>query len=187
MDDEPKTWRAEAVGIEGEKNYRAACDGPQYDEIVRDLFRQWMRETNRSSEDLALSVRMDPKEIRAFMRGRPGTLDLLTRICAASGLTVDELMNLDEDYRAMTGKNVTSFKKALLSRLESMMTMEEIQSTYQWHELCRDLPEFHACLLTGMKFALDLADQQGLKTSYQRELIDKVWKHRVEAVVNFDE
>ena len=174
-----KNWRAEATGIEGERDYRAACSGPDLDAIVRDLFRTWLLETGRSPEDIALSVRMEPKEIRAFLRGKPGTLALLTRICASAGMSVTQLFSLDEDYRAMTGGKVSSLKRALLSRLESMMTTEEVQATYAWHEMCRDLPEFNACLLTGFRLALDLAEKQGLPVEHPRALVDKVWRQRV--------
>ena len=181
MESDAAVLRLEAIGTEGERDYRPECESLDLDQLLRNMFAQWLRLTGRSPEDLATSLRIEIKEVRAFLRGRPGTLDMLSRVCASSGLSVAEVFALSQQYRDYTGQKVVSFKKALLNRLESMMTEAEVKTTFHWHSLCADLPEFNACMIAGMRMAFDLAEKQGVRVpEVSRALLDEVWEHRVE-------
>ena len=182
--DESKVWRADAVGNEDDADYRPPVSGPDLDGILRQMIRRWLKMTGRSIDEIASATRTEARDVRKFLRGKPADLNFVTRICAHLKMNVGELFALSEDWQSQQRAETISYKRALLFRLENLMTLEEIQAAYYWHQLCLELPQFHVCLLTGVKLGVDMATDKGMDVSHLSRLVDDVWADRVAKAEN---
>lgn len=176
---DPFRYEAPQIGEHGDPEFQPSQSGVDLDAVFRDMMRLWISNTGRSVDQIAKSMRVEPKEIKAFLRGKTATLDLLTRILSSARISVGDFFAMHEASNTETEHQIATFKRAYLNRLEAQMSDMESQNTFLWYQLCKDNPEFQLCMLTGMKIALSMAqNDHGMDVEHHLRLIEQIWEER---------
>ena len=147
-----------------------ALSGFDYDGMVRDLVKLWMRKTGDSYDLLAAQLRMPKRELKAFIRGKPGTLLLASRIVASTGITFDEFLSAHRDYPR--GNNRVSLKSAMMKRLENTWSDDQVRAMYEWATALEKHPDLIVVARGAFKLIFQYADERGYDLGRSHEALE---------------
>ena len=156
------------------------AQGADLEAIFRDILRAWMKDANRSPEHVAAETEMPVAKIRGYLKGKPIPLDFAARICAISGISLHNLLTAHEAYDE-AATQVVSLKDAMLHRLGTMMSLEDVRVLYDWMFLLNDHPEFAVAVRSSTNVAFLLAEEQGIDTAAARETLKTMYERIAEA------
>lgn len=148
------------------RDYRAEQTGPDIDKMLRELVRENMRESNRSPRDVALSLRMPVREVNAYIAGKPGTLDLLSRMCTAGSVSADQVLQAHPDWQREDGEpvdGVFSMHRMMLYRLQDKLDRDSVQLVHELIELMTESPQVVEALkhtLLGLRVVLETLNSE---------------------------
>jgi hypothetical protein len=148
--------------------------GPDLEAIFRDILRAWMKDANRSPEHVARETEQPVAKIRGYLKGKPIPLDFASRICAISGLSLHDLLTGHKAYDESPSQ-VVSIKDAMLHRLGTMMSADDVRVLYDWMFLLNDHPEFAVAVKSSTNVAFLLAEENGIDTAAARETLRKMY------------
>ena len=151
-------------------------EGIDLDAVLRRLLKNHLVGGNRSIEEIAHSLQMDPKPIRSFMRGNSASLELLSRICAVSEFRVDELFALDEEYAEHT-QIVIPRKQILLRLLGTVLSEAAIERLQEMAVLLSKVPSSREIVDRGYRSVLAECADQGYPVERHRAALARISEH----------
>ena len=116
------------------------AQGADLETIFREILRAWMKDANRSPEHVARETEQPVAKVRGYLKGKPIPLDFASRICAISGLSLHDLLTAHKAYDESPAQ-VVSMKDAMLHRLGTKMSLDDVRILYDWMFLLIDQPE----------------------------------------------
>ena len=153
--------------------HRNECSGPDYDEILRDTARKYMKAANRSPSEIANSLGMPAKKVKAWLAGKPGDIDLLSAFSAATGVdTIDELLSSHDDYGKTVAK-VSTMRDMLLSRMSHSVSLEQVRLIIEMQMLMKEMPEATVFFQRGIADAIDYAEHRDVDVKGKREALER--------------
>lgn len=156
----------------GNESWEAAS-GPDIDGILRDGVRRYMRETNRAPEDVSNSLGIATRELNRWLAGEPGTIDLLSRFVAASGVENCEQLLGGHPAWKKSGHAVATMKDMLVHRWSQINDLDGVRFSMDMRLLMQRVPETFYHLRRGLKDALDYAEQQGVDVRGERLAMER--------------
>ena len=152
---------------------RDEVSGPDIDAILRDITRDYMREANRSPADLANSLGITKRHMNAWLGGKPGTLDLLSRFVAAAGVeNVDQLVGGHPAWKR-SNRQVATMKEMLVHRWAQLNDLDGVRFSMELRLLVERIPETFHFLRRGLRDALDYAEKQGVDVRAERRAMER--------------
>lgn len=151
-------------------------EGIDLDAVLRRLLKNHMVGGNRSIEDIAHSLQMDPKGIRSFLRGNSASLELLSRICAVSEFRVDELFALDEQYVEHT-QIVIPRKQILLRLLGTVYSEAAIERLQEIAVLLSKVPSCREIVDRSYRSLLAECADKGYPVERHRAALARIAAH----------
>ena len=152
-------------------DYRPETRGADYDAIVRDCLRRWMLETGRSAREVAITLDMEPRAMRAFLKGQPGTLHLASSLSAALGVSFHDVLAGHEAYPYES--KTLDLKKAMIARLENSMSTEDVRATFEWVNTIRKHPDLMVIATGAFKMVWGYALERGYDVGAMRSALEQ--------------
>lgn len=153
--------------------HRNECSAPDYDEILRDIARKYMKEANRSPSEIAHSLGMPAKKVKAWLAGKTGDIDLVSAFAAATGVnTIDSLLRSHEAYGDNSAK-VSTMRDMLLSRMAHSISLEQVRLIIEMQMLMHEVPESTHFFQRGIADAIDYAEHLDVDVKGKREALER--------------
>ena len=157
---------------EGEM-HRNECSAPDYDEILRDTARKYMKEANRSPSEIAHSLGMPAKKVKAWLAGKTGDIDLVSAFAAATGVnTIDSLLRSHEAY-GDNGAKISTMRDMLFSRMSHSISLEQVRLIIEMQMLMHEVPESTHFFQRGIADAINYAEHLGVDVKGKREALER--------------
>ena len=153
--------------------HRNECSAPDYDEILRDTARKYMKASNRSPSDVAHSLGLPTKKVKTWLAGKVGDIDLLSAFAAATGVnTIDDLLCSHEAY-GDNGANVSTMRDMLLSRMSHSISLEQVRLIIEMQMLMHEVPESTHFFQRGIADAIAYAEHLDFDVQGKRESLER--------------
>jgi len=152
-------------------DYRPESRGADYDAIVRDCLRRWMTETGRSVRDVAITLNIEPRALRAFLKGQPGTLDLASSVAAALGLSFHDVLAGHPSYPFHS--TTTDLKHAMMLRIENSLSTDDVRATFEWVNTITKHPDLMVVANGAFKMVWGYALEKGYDVTAMRSALEK--------------
>lgn len=152
---------------------RNECSALDYDEILRDTARKYMKASNRSPSEVAHSIGMPARKVKAWLAGKAGDIDLLSAFAAATGVdTIDSLLSSHEAY-GKSGAKVSTMRDMLLSRMSHSINLDQVRLIIEMQMLMDKVPETKHLIQRGIADAIDYADHLDFDVKGKREALER--------------
>ena len=90
----------------------------------------YLLHADRTPQELSASLDVPVAEVRRVLQGKGCSIDLLANLLAVSGLTLEQLLSQEPEYREVTGK-VVDPSDVYLSMLRGICTVQELRVVAQ--------------------------------------------------------
>ena len=94
--------------------------------LVGAQLRSYILHADRTPQEVAESLDVPVAEVRRVLQGRGCSVDLLSNLLAVSGLTLEQLLSQEPEYREVTAK-VVDPANVYLSMLRGICTVQELR------------------------------------------------------------
>lgn len=136
---------------------RREFSGQDYDQLLRELVEHHMDTFSRTARDVALSVRMDVSDFEAWLSGdQPGTLDMLSAICALTNSQPNDLF-----IHAESHVHLDSIRRRLVSRLVAGLSDDEVRFGIAIAEMLVQVPATREVFNQSLRVSTEMAERLG--------------------------
>ena len=140
--------------------------GIDLDEVLRDLLRGFMASANESPQEVAAGFDVPTRELIRFLKGERTTLLFASKLCAAMGMTLHDVLcthteYVDGDGRSLIPASSTSITELKLYRYGRETTPAEIELALTYAKLIRRHPELRESALRGLSIGVAAVEARG--------------------------
>ena len=140
--------------------------GPDLDEILRDLLRSFMAGANQSPQEISNGFDVTTRELNKFLKGERTTLLFASKLCAAMGLSLHDLLCTHSEYKAGDGgplspSRATSITELKLYRFGRQSSEAEVELALTYAKLSRKHPELKEAALRGLSIGVAALEARG--------------------------
>jgi hypothetical protein len=146
-------------GLKG-RDFRPALVGIDYEDVLRDAVKTHIEFNSRTVEDVALSLRTDPRWLQRWLNGEEeATLQMLSTLCANVNMSASDVFSYSREYS--DAQDVSSFKDLLIKRLSAGISQDRLMLLIAVQNLIASVPSSAVAIRQGVVLATKVGKLSG--------------------------